>query len=44
MGRPGTCLPLGVGRDTELGGSPGPVWILPLLYVSSLGTAGSLIA
>jgi hypothetical protein len=44
MGLPGTCLPRGVGRETEFGGSPGPVWILPLLYTSSLGTAGSLIA
>lgn len=39
-----TCFPFGVGLDTELGGSPGPVWIAPLLYVSTLGAEGSLTA
>lgn len=42
MGFAATCLPLGVGFDTELGASPGPVWMVPLLYKSSRGTAGSL--
>ena len=35
-------LPFGVGLDTEFGGSPGPTWMVPLLYMSSLGTAASL--
>ena len=34
-------LPLGVGRDTDLGDSPGPTCIVPDLYTSSLGIAGS---
>jgi hypothetical protein len=42
MGFAAICLPLGVGLETELGGSPGPVWMVPLLYRSSRGTAGSL--
>jgi len=42
MGFAAICLPLGVGLETELGGSPGPTWMVPLLYWSSLGTAGSL--
>jgi hypothetical protein len=37
------CFPLGVGFDMELGGSPGPVWIVPLLYRSSRGTVESLM-
>ena len=44
IGFAATCLPLGVGLEIEFGGSPGPVCIVPLLYKSSLGTAGSLIA
>lgn len=31
IGFPATCLPRGVGRDCELGGSPCPVCIVPLL-------------
>lgn len=31
MGLPATCLGLGVRLETELGGSPGPVCIVPLL-------------
>lgn len=38
-----TALPLGVGRDTELGDSPWPTWIVPDLYRSSRGTAGSFV-
>jgi hypothetical protein len=36
------CFPLGVGFDTELGGSPGPVWTVLLLYRSSRATVVSL--
>jgi hypothetical protein len=43
MGFAAICRPLGVAFDTEFGGSPGPVCIVPLLYRSSRGTAGSLI-
>ena len=43
IGFPAFGLPFGVGLDTEFGGSPGPVWMVPLLYRSSLGTAASLI-
>lgn len=42
IGFAATCLPFGVGLETELGGSPGAVWMVLLLYVSSLTTAGSL--
>jgi hypothetical protein len=31
IGRGGTGFPLGVGRDTEDGDSPGCVWMAPLL-------------
>ena len=33
-----TAFPFGVGLETELGDSPGPTWIVPLLYSSSRGT------
>jgi hypothetical protein len=42
MGLAAICLPLGVGFETELGGSPGPVCTVPLLYRSSRGTVESL--
>lgn len=38
-----TALPFGVGRETELGDSPCPTWMVPDLYVSSRGTAESFI-
>lgn len=41
MGLAAICLPLGVGFETEFGDSPCPVWIVPLLYVSTRA-AGSL--
>jgi hypothetical protein len=34
MGLAATCLPFGVGLDTELGDSPWPVWMVELLYIS----------
>lgn len=40
-GRAATCLPLGVGLETELGGSPALVWMVLLLYVSTLEEPGS---
>lgn len=42
MGLPATCFGLGVGLETEFGGSPALVWMVLLLYRSSLGIAGSL--
>lgn len=42
IGLPATCFGLGVGFETELAGSPGPVRIVPLLYTSSRATEGSL--
>jgi hypothetical protein len=41
MGLAATCLPLGVGLETELGDSPCPVWTVPLLYMS-MRAPGSL--
>jgi hypothetical protein len=41
MGFAAICFPLGVGFEMELGGSPGPTWMVELLYRSSLGIAGS---
>ena len=38
MGLAAFCLPFGVGRDLEVAGSPGPVWMVPDLYTSSRGT------
>jgi hypothetical protein len=43
MGFAAICFPLGVAFDTELGGSPGPTWIVLLLYRSSRGTVESLM-
>lgn len=37
-----TCFGRGVGLETALAGSPWPVWIVPLLYKSSLATVESL--
>lgn len=42
MGLPATCFGRGVGLETEFAGSPGAVRMVPLLYTSSRGTAGSL--
>lgn len=36
-----TALRFGVGLETECDDSPGPVWMVPDLYTSSRGTAGS---
>ena len=42
MGFAATGFPFGVLADALPGASPGPVWISPLLYTSSLRTWGSL--